>query len=203
MITERRRVEGVSLDPTTGRGIVDGYEAVDLKLPSGTLWATCNVGATSESGYGNYYMYGKGSTVYNRRDSAYTGTENPLSSSVDTASVVMGGGWRMPTHDDAIALIRSGYTEQANWSINGVYGSKFYNPRDNNRYLFIPYGGYYNNGSPDMNGHIYYLWTASPEVTRPGTISTTTAYKMSGATSSVGSGTRTWGMNIRAVHDPI
>ena len=27
-----------------GRGIINGHEYVDLGLPSGTLWATCNVG---------------------------------------------------------------------------------------------------------------------------------------------------------------
>jgi hypothetical protein len=36
------------------------YEYVDLGLPSGTLWAKCNVGASVETDYGNYYKYGKG-----------------------------------------------------------------------------------------------------------------------------------------------
>jgi hypothetical protein len=39
-----------------------GYEYVDLGLPSGTKWAKYNVGATSETEYGNYYMYGKGAS---------------------------------------------------------------------------------------------------------------------------------------------
>ena len=63
-----------------------GHDYVDLGLPSGTLWATVNVGATTETDYGNCYMYGKGTTTYNSSDSAYTGTEDPLSSSVDTAT---------------------------------------------------------------------------------------------------------------------
>jgi hypothetical protein len=37
-----------------------GHEYVDFGLPSGTLWATMNIGANSESDYGNYYQYGKG-----------------------------------------------------------------------------------------------------------------------------------------------
>ena len=32
-----------------------GHEYVDLGLPSGTKWATMNVGASSETDYGNYY----------------------------------------------------------------------------------------------------------------------------------------------------
>ena len=38
----------------------NSHDYVDLRLPSGTKWAKCNVGASSESAYGNYYMYGKG-----------------------------------------------------------------------------------------------------------------------------------------------
>jgi len=42
----------------------NGHAYVDLGLPSGTLWATMNVGAESNRQYGNQYMYGKGSTQY-------------------------------------------------------------------------------------------------------------------------------------------
>jgi hypothetical protein len=44
-----------------------------------------NVGASSETDYGNYYMYGKGATQFNLSDSKYTGQEDPLDLSVDTA----------------------------------------------------------------------------------------------------------------------
>ena len=36
----------------------NGYDYVDLGLPSGTLWATCNVGATKPSDYGKYFQWG-------------------------------------------------------------------------------------------------------------------------------------------------
>lgn len=35
-------------------GSFDGHEWVDLGLPSGTLWATCNVGANAPEEYGDY-----------------------------------------------------------------------------------------------------------------------------------------------------
>lgn len=35
----------------------DGYEYVDLGLPSGTLWATCNVGANCPEEYGDYFAW--------------------------------------------------------------------------------------------------------------------------------------------------
>lgn len=36
----------------------NGFEYVDLELPSGTLWATCNVGASKHSGFGLYFQWG-------------------------------------------------------------------------------------------------------------------------------------------------
>ena len=40
-------------------GITDGHEWVDLGLPSGTLWATCNIGANSPEEYGDYFAWGE------------------------------------------------------------------------------------------------------------------------------------------------
>ncbi len=37
----------------------DGHDYVDLGLPSGTLWATCNVGASSPEEYGDYFAWGE------------------------------------------------------------------------------------------------------------------------------------------------
>ena len=39
---------------------------VDLGLPSGLKWAKCNLGAKTETDYGNYYMWG--STTPNTAD---------------------------------------------------------------------------------------------------------------------------------------
>ena len=60
-----------------------GHDYVDLGLPSGTKWATMNVGATSITDYGNYYQYGKGADTHQTTSgqSNYSGTENPLSAS--------------------------------------------------------------------------------------------------------------------------
>ena len=87
----------------------NGHEYVDLGLPSGTKWATMNVGASSETDYGNYYQYGKGASQYatTSGDSNYSGTEDPLDSSVDTAVQVWGGQWHMPTKAQIKELIDS------------------------------------------------------------------------------------------------
>lgn len=51
----------------SGDGTCTGHEYVDLNLPSGILWATCNVGATSPEDYGNYFAWGETTpkTIYN------------------------------------------------------------------------------------------------------------------------------------------
>ncbi len=43
----------------SGDGTYNGYEYVDLNLPSGILWATCNVGAASPEGFGDYFAWGE------------------------------------------------------------------------------------------------------------------------------------------------
>ena len=52
-------------EPTNGGGNKGGggssndHTYVDLGLPSGTLWATCNVGAETPEEYGNYFAWGE------------------------------------------------------------------------------------------------------------------------------------------------
>ncbi len=40
-------------------GTENGFGYIDLDLPSGLKWATCNVGATKPEEYGNYYAWGE------------------------------------------------------------------------------------------------------------------------------------------------
>ena len=40
-------------------GKINGHEYIDLGLPSGFKWATCNVGASSPEDYGGYYAWGE------------------------------------------------------------------------------------------------------------------------------------------------
>ena len=42
--------------------MADNKEYVDLGLPSGTLWAKCNVGASAPEGYGSYFAWGETKT---------------------------------------------------------------------------------------------------------------------------------------------
>ena len=91
--------------------IQNGHPFVDLGLPSGLLWATCNVGATSPEQAGLYFAWGetKGYTAeqigalersfyessYNAGKTASISADLTLEQ--DAAHVCMGGDWRMPT----------------------------------------------------------------------------------------------------------
>ena len=44
---------------TSRSGSKHGYDYVDLKLPSGTLWATCNIGANKPEEFGYFYAWGE------------------------------------------------------------------------------------------------------------------------------------------------
>lgn len=138
------------------------YEFVDLGLPSGTLWAKCNVGATVETGYGNFYMYGKGSTQYNYGDTPYAGTENPLGPTKDTATVVMGAPWHMPTKEQIEELIaNTTYTWETDFKGSGVNGGKF--TAANGNYVFIPAAGYWPMGEHNNEGYSGACWSSTPD----------------------------------------
>lgn len=149
----------------------NGHEYVDLGLPSGTKWAKYNVGANSETEYGDYYRYGFGATKY-ESDAAgqgtYDGNEVPLASSADTAAQVMGGRWHMPTQAQINELINN--TTYEFTAINGVSGGKFTANDGSGKYVFFPGGGSYYNGSASIadkpEGHYlsseFYASTSAP-----------------------------------------
>ncbi len=70
IIQKGKNIQTVSYSNSSSyKEVVSGYENghayVDLGLPSGTLWATCNIGANRPEEYGNYYAWGETSTKRN------------------------------------------------------------------------------------------------------------------------------------------
>ncbi len=103
-------------------GTENGHVWVDLGLPSGTKWATVNVGASKPEEFGNYYAWGETTTKetynwstykygsnYNQltkycNSSSYskdgfTDTKTTLDLPDDAAAANWGGKWRMPTRE--------------------------------------------------------------------------------------------------------
>ena len=135
-------------------GTVNGHDWVDLGLPSGTRWATCNVGASSPTAYGNYYGWGETTTKSSYTEDNYTYTGNPttLPSSADAATANWGSGWRMPTYNEMNEL-KNNCT--VTWTTqSGVNGSLFTGPNGNS--IFLPAAGSRNDtslGGAGSNGY--------------------------------------------------
>ena len=120
------------------------YEAVDLGLPSGTKWARFNIGATSETDYGDLFAWGAtepyivGRDNTNNYSSSKASTiQHDLLPYEDAATILWGSGWRMPTKAQFEELIANTTNE---WlTINSIRGRKF--TASNGNYIFIPAEG--------------------------------------------------------------
>ena len=152
-----------SLVFTGGAGdTAESHEWVDLGLPSGTLWATCNVGANSPEEYGDYFAWGetepketyywstykycKGTdeTLTKYCTDSYYGTvdnKTELEPSDDAATANWGSGWQMPSIEQLEELLNSSYTTTTWTTQNGVYGRKIVSKQNGNS-LFLPAAGY-------------------------------------------------------------
>ena len=167
----------------------NGHDYVDLGLPSGTLWATMNVGATSPSDYGKYFQWGdtsgytasqvgKGTsgmkwfswTDYKWRLSGdsdsnvafkkYTTTDATLELEDDAANVKMGGDWHIPTREQLLELTSTVNTTTAWTTSNGVSGMRFTSKKDKTKSIFIPAAGYAQKGSKKDIGSSGYVWSS-------------------------------------------
>ena len=146
------------IDPITGRGTIDGYEVVDLGLPSGVLWTTCNIGAETETGYGRYYRWG--ATLPYKDPSYYSVGSNDLSSEYDTAYNVMGSGWRMPTQAEMQELIDN---TDYSWVTGNVNCGKFTSKNNQNAYILFPASGLREYGSATISliSQYAYAWSST------------------------------------------
>ena len=168
-------IASCSKDDNTGN---DNW--VDLGLPSGTLWATCNLGADTPEDYGDYFAWGETNTKdlydwstyryctaegdnlltltkYNTSE-AY-GTVDGLTSlqTMDDAATARLSGTRIPTREDWEELL-AGTT--AEWvTQNGVGGYRLTAPNGNS--LFLPAAGSSNGAELVVAGEYGFYWSAS------------------------------------------
>ena len=143
---------------------INGHEYVDLGLPSGLKWATCNVGASSPEDYGNYYAWGETTTKdsYSSSNSlTYGKTMGDISGDAqyDAATANWGGSWRMPTYDEMNEL-RNNCTWT--WTTqDGVNGYKV-TSETNGNHIFLPAAGYRYGSSLYNAGEYGYYWSSTP-----------------------------------------
>ena len=138
------------------KSIYNGREWVDLGLPSGLKWATCNVGADSPEEYGDYYAWGETTTTkacstLNQNIGDIKGTNR------DVAHVKWCGNWRMPTIDEFKELI-----DECTWvwtTQNGKHGCKVIGPNGNS--IFLPAAGGH---LEDFDGPAGFYWSSTPDL---------------------------------------
>lgn len=170
-----------------GGGGGNNYDYVDLGLPSGTLWATCNVGANAPEEYGDYFAWAEvvTKTSYNWDSYAYcNGTGNQLTKycnqsdygyngftdaltlllpSDDAAAINCGVDWCMPTDAQWEELIQN--TTNAWVTLNGVGGRLF--TAANGESIFLPASGcYYGANLVGVGGYGGY-WSSSLFIDNP------------------------------------
>ena len=136
-------------------------EAIDLGLPSGTLWASYNIGATKPEEYGHYFAWGETEPkdYYGWTDYKYADvTEEPngtvdrslvhdigddiSGTSYDVAHTRWGNGWRMPNEKQANELVALCSWEES--QLNGTKGYRVTGP--NGKSIFLPSSGEYGDG---------------------------------------------------------
>ncbi len=157
-------------------------QAVDLGLPSGIKWASCNVGANQPEDYGNYYAWGEvipkddySWTTYKYANGSYdkltkycndadygnngfTDNKTTLDPEDDAAHVNWGGNWRMPTSAEFSELIDNCTWE---WTIqNGVKGYKV-TSKTNSNSIFLPAAGYRYDTDAGSVGSYGSFWSSS------------------------------------------
>ena len=159
-------------DTSNGSNTHNGHKFVDLGLPSRTMWATCNVGATSPEQTGLYFAFGetsgysaeqvkKGERSFDYKSYKAKDISIIFSLKQDAANHYMGGKWMIPTGDDLQELIYSCnrvWTDDYNGT--GVKGSIF-TSRVNGKSVFFPAAGYCNNSSVNLVGSEGNYWSAS------------------------------------------
>ena len=153
---------GLSVRPMVFEPEVSVGEAIDLGLPSGTKWASCNIGASKPEEYGNYYAWGETEVKEYYDWSNYTlceGSEgtcydigNEISGTLyDVAHVKWGGAWQMPTHTQCQELIDNCTIEWVEQN-DGSYIIKYIGPNGNS--ILLPLAGYCSVGVyTEMDAH--------------------------------------------------
>ena len=169
---------------TNESNIFNGHAYVDLGLPSGTLWAECNVGASKPEDRGDYFAWGEtqakkpGESYYwesykyatdkrdeltqycGRPDHGYESHTDKLTILLpedDAATANWGNGWCMPTAEQWEELMNN--TTKKWMTQEGVKGCLF--SASNGKSIFLPMGGLRSKCDFVKDGVEGYYWSRS------------------------------------------
>jgi len=187
---EKEDPDAIQMD-TVNKGIqiiegADGkqYEVVDLGLPSGNLWATCNMGASSPEKTGSFYAWGEVETkeefswrnyrwsegndlditkyyTEDRGNYSRVGDQKTQLEIADEAPyAVMGQGWRLPSDTDFRELLTTRNCTVKWCKLNGVGGYLFTSVRKGyeGNSIFLPLSGMNDSTKPRFEGEYGWYW---------------------------------------------
>ena len=165
----------------------NGFGYVDLGLPSGTLWATKNIGADKPSDFGLYFQWGdvqgytqdqigygkkkfssdwsdhkwylSGDDFDNDNFTKYKTEGATLELGDDAAHIHMGGSWHIPSSEQIQELIDN---TTSKWiKLDNVNGRFFTSKSDTSKTIFIPAAGWASNGSLSSVGDVADVWSST------------------------------------------
>ena len=143
-------------------GSINGHDYVDLGLS--VKWATCNVGASKPSDYGNYYAWGETSTksTYTEENSKTYGkkmVDIKGDGRYDVARANWSGSWRIPTREEMQELVDNCTWT---WTIQGGHsGYRVTGP--NGKSIFFPAAGFRTRNALSYTSEVGYFWTSMPD----------------------------------------
>lgn len=127
-------------EPETPEDPYNGHEYVDMGFTSGVKWATCNVGATLPTEYGEHYAWGEIETKEKYESSNCTSYYKDLGDisgnpEYDAATAKWGGKWRSPRLEDMYELVT-----QSDW----IWTGNGFNviSKINGNHIFLPAAGW-------------------------------------------------------------
>lgn len=171
------------------RGTYRGHEWVDLGLPSGTKWATMNVGAKTISDYGTYFAWGEtsakddyrwekykfhrsGYREYNLEFSKYCDKDSleELELKDDAANKLWGTGWRIPSDEQYEELYENCFCDEVRMGstslmrLTGPNGNYILLPKAGYHYAYQSYDGSYYDSDSYSTGTYYWTRTRNSKM---------------------------------------
>lgn len=187
-------------------GQTDGHEWVDLGLPSGTKWATHNLGARYPEMNGDHFGWGETTDILDTKSPKNDMDNNPNASSIagdpttDAATSKWGKGWRTPEKEEFQELI-----DHCQWEWVTLCGRSGYKvtSKTNGQWIFLPAAGTFTGAllyewpsGTDISGA---YWTSTPVTGRTSYDSYNINFDHRDSGINISSGSRNNGFSIRPV----
>lgn len=163
------------------KSFIDGHEYIDLGLPSGVLWATCNIGASKPEEYGDYFAWGETEPKDNYNTASYKHCKDKMTELTkyyywdkliellpedDAAAANWGGKWKTPNIWLVRELVDSECTTTEWTTLHDIFGRKI-TSKKNGRSIFLPAAGYRYDTQLDGIGQHGDYWSCTLRIDAP------------------------------------